>query len=204
MKPEDEVHRSMTRTDRDEVRALVPFRESRMGLAMNGEAESFVEPQRTAADYWAMMRGRLWLIAACTLIVTILAVLYVARQPDVYQAESGIQLDNENNPAVRSSKDASVVINEQTDNPAYFNTQILLLKSPAFLRRVAKTLDLQHDAAFSSGGARQPGSIWRNIAGILNLGGPRVQPEADPGKSLRVQKIAPASPDGDIDEAQKM
>jgi uncharacterized protein involved in exopolysaccharide biosynthesis len=207
MKPEDKANTGLSRSDSaaGEVRALAPFREpARLAPAISGDAEIDDEQQRTVADYWGMILDRLWLIAAVTLVVTILAVLYVARQPDVYQAESAIQVDLENNPALGSSKEASVIINDQAEDPTYFNTQLLLLKSPAFLRRVAKTLDLQHDSTFSSGGARQPRSIWRNIAGMANLGEPRVQPEIDPGKSLRAESVAPASPDGDMTEAQKL
>ena len=78
-------------------------------------------------------------------------------------------MDLENNPALGSSKDKSVIIN-QGDDPVYFNAQLQLLRSRAFLRRVVKTLDLEHDQKFFSHRSSPPSLTLRNI--VRALGGP--------------------------------
>ena len=143
MNPKDDP--SNGNTDREsEIRSLVPYRNpAPLQFPTNSEADFEDEGSLGIRDYWLMVRSRIWLILAITFLVTALAVVYVARQPDVYEAQARIQVDLENNPALGSSKNGSVIINNPGDDPSYFNTQLLLLKSPAFLRRVAKTLNME-------------------------------------------------------------
>lgn len=186
------------------VRSLVPLRESPRFSDAPGDFEIEEEQSLHVRDYWDMIRDRLWIIVAVTILVTALAALYTARQPNVYQAEASIQVDLENNPAVGSYKNGAVIINDQNDNPAYFNTQLLLLKSPAFLRRVVKTLDAEHDSDIFFGHATRPGSTWRNLLHFGDFGSSGDQPGSPNDKTLRVRLVAPASPDGDIAEAQRL
>jgi succinoglycan biosynthesis transport protein ExoP len=181
-----------------DVRSLVPFREPPRVSPTDGDFEIDDEQPLGPGDYWIMIRDRLWFIVTLTLIVTVLTLLFVVRLPDVYQAEASIQIDLENNHALGSSKNASVVINDPSDNPAYFNTQVLLLKSPAFLRRVVKTLGADKDSRIL-GHPASSNWTWHNIFGVN--GG---QQESANGKSLRADSIAPAPPDGGIAEAQKL
>src|SRR5205085_12299368 len=56
-------------------------------------------------EYWVSARKHLWLIFGIMLLVTALAALYVARQPDVYESTARLQVDLEvNNPALGSIK----------------------------------------------------------------------------------------------------
>jgi polysaccharide biosynthesis transport protein len=185
-------------TSSGEVRALVPFREPPRDSSPTGDFENDDEQPLRPGDYWTMIRDRLWFIVIVTLIVTTLTLLYVALQPDVYQAEASIQVDLENSPALGSFKNASVIINDPGDNSAYFNTQLLLLKSPAFLRRVVKTLDAENDSRIF-GHSASSNSAWRNIFGAKG-----VEQENANDKSLRADSIAPAPPDGGIAESQKL
>jgi len=151
-----------------------------------------------------MVRGRLLLIIAITLLVTTLALIYVGRLPDVYQAEARIQVDMENNPALGAGKNGAVIINNPGEDPSYFNTQLLLLKSPAFLRRVVKTLDLdQGPNGFSLDSSRRS-TTWGNILEMAHLGRNRTRSEDVPSKPLRANSIAPVSTDGDMGEAQRL
>ncbi len=183
-----------------ESRSLVPYRDSaQLAVPMlNGDSDFEPDNSLRLRDYWFMIRSRLWLVAAITFLVTSLAVVYVARQPDVYDADARIQVDLENNPAL-PTKNGSVIINAP-DDPAYFNTQLLLLKSPAFLRRVAKSLNGDQSFPWT---AAPRNSVWQNIFRMTGLGGDRSRSRIDSAKLLRA-KIADPSPDGDITEAQRL
>ena len=78
-------------------------------------------------DYWRAVRKRLWLVISVVVLVTMLAVLYVARRPDIYQAEARVQVDLENNAALVGR--TPYVIGPSND-PTYFNTQLQILTSP--------------------------------------------------------------------------
>src|SRR5436190_22077769 len=51
-------------------------------------------------DYWRAIRKRLWLVISVVVLVTMLAVVYMARKPDIYQADARVQVDLENNAAL--------------------------------------------------------------------------------------------------------
>ena len=46
-------------------------------------------------DYWRSIRKRLWMVVGVVALITMLAVVYVARKPDFYQAEARVQVDLE-------------------------------------------------------------------------------------------------------------
>ncbi|HKR02762.1 MAG TPA: Wzz/FepE/Etk N-terminal domain-containing protein, partial [Pyrinomonadaceae bacterium] len=63
-------------------------------------------------EYWGSIRKHLWLIVGITVIVTMLAAIYMARQPDIYEARTRVQVDLElSNPALGSIKSNSFVLN---------------------------------------------------------------------------------------------
>ena len=101
-------------------------------------------------DYWRTIRKRLWLIVGLALIVSSIAAIKQARLPDVYQARARVQVDAESfSPALGASRGGNVYVDSYMD-PEYFNTQVQILTSPTLLRRVAKTLDLEHNRNFLS------------------------------------------------------
>src|SRR6266576_5296394 len=120
-------------------------------------------------DYWRAIRKRLWLVLGVAVLMTTLAMLYVARKPDIYEASSRVQVDLENNP-MYAEKAAPMIVNPVND-PAYFNTQLQILTSPGLLRRVVKTLDLEHTQSFVRPTAAQPQSTWKTIVKMLGAGG---------------------------------
>src|SRR6266699_5518196 len=69
-------------------------------------------------DYWRAIRKRLWLVIGVAVLMTTLAIIYVARKPDVYEAGSRVQVDLENNP-MYAEKTAPMIFNPVND-PAYF------------------------------------------------------------------------------------
>jgi uncharacterized protein involved in exopolysaccharide biosynthesis len=204
MKHPGDFNRSDTGNE-SEIRSLVPYRESPPSqFPAYGDTDFEDEPGLGLHDYWLMVRHRLGLILAITALVTTLAVIYGARQADVYEAEARIQVDLENYPAQGASKNGSVIINNPGNDPSYFNTQLLLLKSPAFLRRVVKTLNMAEGPTAFSWDASRRETTWQNVLRMAGLSGNRSRSETGAGKPLRASSIAPVSPDGEMAEAQKL
>src|SRR3954466_6751946 len=79
-------------------------------------------------DYWRAIRKRLWLVIGVAVLMTTLALIYVARKPDIYEASSQVQVDLENS-QVYAEKNGPMIFNPVND-PAYFNTQLQILTSP--------------------------------------------------------------------------
>src|SRR5918911_3672300 len=120
-------------------------------------------------EYLRAVRKHLWLIIGITLATTLAAAVYVAQQPDIYTAGTRVQVDLESNPASGTSKNGTVVINNPTSDPTYFNTQLQNLSSAGLLRRVVKTLDLEHNQAFLHPSAGQKRTTWQNLLRMLRL-----------------------------------
>jgi polysaccharide biosynthesis transport protein len=122
-------------------------------------------------DYWRSIRKHLWLILGIVLLLTVLASIYMARKPDIYEAQAQVQVDLENNsPILGSSKSGSFVFNNPVNDPAYFNTQLQILSGPSLLRRVTKTLDLEHNPDFLRSKSLKSRSTWQGLLQMVNLG----------------------------------
>src|SRR5678816_4956498 len=87
-------------------------------------------------DYWRAIRKRIWLVLGVVALITMLAVVYVARKPDFYEAQARVQVDLEDTGALVNNARPLYV---PTDDPIYFNTQLQILVSPGLLRRVVRT-----------------------------------------------------------------
>jgi len=158
-------------------------------------------------DYWRSIRKYQPMIFGITLVVTVLAVVYVARQPDIYEAQARVQVDLENNPALGGSKSSSVIVSSPVYDPAYFNTQLEILTGSELLRRVAKTLDLEHNQTFrrSQSSAKRT-TTWQQV---LRMAGVRQQAKEDekadaPEEVLVPRSLAPATPADDLGEAKRL
>ena len=153
-------------------------------------------------DYWRAVRKRLWLVISIVVLVTMLSVLYVARKPDIYQAEARVQVDLENNSALVGRP---YVIGPAND-PTYFNTQLQILTSPGLLRRVVKTLDLEHNPDFFKGSSTEKRSTWQTVLRMAGLGGEaKVDAKTQSQNELPLRTtVAPASSREDLVEAKQL
>lgn len=158
-KLEAEPHELERRTDERGIPRSVGY-----GYGADGSGEGEVN----LLDYWRAVRKRMWLVAGVTALITTLAMIYVARRPDIYEASSRVQVDLENNP-MYAGKTAPMIYSPVND-PAYFNTQLQILSSPGLLRRVVKTLDLEHNQAFLRPQTSQPHSTWKTMVQMLGIG----------------------------------
>ena len=118
-------------------------------------------------DYWRAIRKRLWLVIGIVALVTMLAVLYVARKPDFFEAQARVQVDLEDTGALVNS---ARPIYGPADDPIYFNTQLQILVSPGLMRRVVRTLDLEHNPEFFKGDPAQRQSTWQTMQRMVGLG----------------------------------
>ncbi|HEX8149728.1 MAG TPA: polysaccharide biosynthesis tyrosine autokinase [Pyrinomonadaceae bacterium] len=181
--------------------ALNPY----TSYANYGDADGGAE-ENHFREYLRAVRKHLWLIVGLTLLVTAAAAVYVAQKPDIYTAQTRVQVDLESNPMSGATKSGTVVINSATSDPAYFNTQLQNLTSAALLRRVVKTLDLEHNQAFLRPSAGKKRTVWQNFLRMVRLR----QSESDEQKGREVYQlpltgeVAPATAREDLVEAKKL
>src|SRR5438309_6472914 len=154
-------------------------------------------------DYWRAIRKRLWLVLGVAALITALSTVYVARKPDVYEAKSQVQVDLENNP-MYAGKSVPMIYSPVND-PAYFNTQLQILTSPGLLRRVVKTLDLEHNQAFLRPQSLRQRSTWTTILQMWGVSGPeKKDPSAQPKELPLTSTMAAATSNDDLAEAKRL
>lgn len=153
-------------------------------------------------DYWRAIRKRLWLVAGIVALSTMLAVVYVARKPDFYEAQARVQVDVEDT--------GSLVNNTRplygpTDDPIYFNTQLQILASPGLMRRVVRTLDLENNPDFFKGNPAQRQSMWQTLGRMVGIGSKPQNAETKPPDQLPLTNaVAQATGEEDLNEAKRL
>jgi capsular exopolysaccharide synthesis family protein len=153
-------------------------------------------------DYWRAIRKRLWLVFGIVALVTMLAVVYVARKPDFFEAQARVQVDLEDT--------GGIVNNARTfygpsDDPIYFNTQLQILVSPGLMRRVVRTLDLEHNPDFFKGEPAQRQSTWQTMQRMVGLGKQEQVAGAKAQDQLPLTTtVAEATAREDLNEARRL
>lgn len=122
-------------------------------------------------DYLRIVRKHLWLIIGISVLIPTLVTIYLVRKPDIYEAQARIQVDLENaNPWLGGmSKGSSVILNSESNDPAYFNTQLQILTGPGLLRRIVKDLDLEHNPDFANDLPSSNKSMWTRLRTSLGF-----------------------------------
>ena len=153
-------------------------------------------------DYWRAIRKRLWLVLGIVALVTMLAVVYVARKPDFYEAQARVQVDLEDTGSMVNS---ARPLYGPADDPIYFNTQLQILVSPGLMRRVVRTLDLEHNPDFFKGNASQRQSTWQTLLRMVGLGSKPQDTGAKPPDQLPLtNSVAQATAREDLNEAKRL
>ena len=153
-------------------------------------------------DYWRAIRKRLWLVLGIVALVTMLAVVYVARKPDFYEAQARVQVDLEDSGALVNN---ARPLYGPTDDPIYFNTQLQILVSPGLLRRVVRTLDLEHNPDFFKGSAAQRLTTWQRMKRMVGLGSePQNAGPKSPDELPLTNSVAQATAREDLNEAKRL
>jgi capsular exopolysaccharide synthesis family protein len=152
-------------------------------------------------DYWRAIRKRLWLVLGIVALVTMMSVVYVARKPDEYEAQARVQVDLE--------ETGNLVNNQRplygpTDDPIYFNTQLQILVSPGLMRRVVRTLDLEHNPDFFKGDPSQRPSTWQTLRRMVGLGKAPDPASKPPDQLPLTTTVAQATAREDLNEAKRL
>ncbi len=150
-------------------------------------------------DYWRAIRKRFWLVIGVVALITMLAVVYVARKPDFYEAQSRVQVDLEDSGNLVNS---TRPLYGPTDDPIYFNTQLQILVSPGLMRRVVRTLDLEHNPDFFKGAQRQ--STWQTLLRMAGLRGKPQETPKQPDQLPLTTSVAQATAREDLTEAKRL
>src|SRR3989475_1734334 len=154
-------------------------------------------------DYWRAIRKRLWLVLGVAALITALSTIYVARKADGYEASSQVQVDLENNP-MYAGKSVPMIYSPVND-PAYFNTQLQILTSPGLLRRVLKTLELEHDQAFLRPQTLRQRSTWKTILQMWGVSGPeKKDPSTQPKELPLTSTVTAMTSNDDLAEARRL
>ncbi len=172
----------------------------------NPYVEAEAEDDFHLRKYWRAVRKRLWLVVSIAALITMLTAIYMARQPDIFQAQARVQVDLETTAGV-GSKSSSVVVNTPVNDPAYFNTQLQILDSPQLLRRVVKTLDLENNRAFLQPRSQQTTSTWQNLRRMFGLGGAKPEAtndEVEIAEDVLPGQVAAATSREDLTEAKRL
>ena len=194
MKASNELAKREAAIDLD--RPIDPPQSYNYGVDPNAENEAHL------LDYWRAIRKRLWLVVGVVALITMLAIVYVARKPDFYEAQARVQVDLE---------DAGSVVNNPrplygpSDDPIYFNTQLQILVSQGLMRRVVRTLDLEHNPDFFKGNPAQRQSTWQTLRRMMGAGSnPQDNASKVPDQLPLTTTVAQATAREDLNEAKRL
>ena len=186
-----------TQDDAAMIQSLVPYDLSPPG---GDEVENL--SSEYLRRYWHAVRRNLWLVAGLTIFATLAVAVYETRKPDQYQARARIEIGRENAaPGLNATANSN---GGSSDDSVYFNTQLQILTSSALLRRVVKTLDLEHDDALLHPTLTVKRSPWQ---GLLRLVGLSREESKDPAPKSNVPlttSVASATSREDLGEAKRL
>jgi capsular exopolysaccharide synthesis family protein len=108
------------------------------------------EPEEThLRDYWRIIRRRLWVPIAVTVLAVTLTTIYNLRLPSIYEGVTRIEIASKDR--IVNLKDVQLNLGGGDDS-AYQATQLKILESPKIAYRIAKALELDRDSKFMPGG----------------------------------------------------
>jgi capsular exopolysaccharide synthesis family protein len=194
-----------------EPSSLIPFKKNAASLTvaeappvLDYGVENQEDGKSQFLEYWRSVRKHLWLIIGMVLLGTLLASVYAARLPDEYEAGARVQVDMESNPLQGVASKGQIFVNNPTNDPVYFTTQMQILNSQSLLRRVAKSLNLENDKTLAEQ-PKETASTWQLVLRMFGLSKRPAMPTADPEQDrLGAEAVAPASPNEDLAEAKRL
>ena len=152
--------------------------------------------------YWQAIRHHIGFITALCLVATVGFAIYQLRQPDEYEAKARIEVDRESaSPHVDKN---SVKVENTSNDSIYFNTQLQILTSSALLRRVVKTLDLEHNDAFLHPTVKVNHSAWRELLSLAGVKEKSGENSASRDDELLAARVATATSREDLREAKTL
>src|SRR6266853_5570456 len=119
-------------------------------------------------DVWTAISKRRWLVVLIVVFITTATAVMLARKPDIFLAETDVQVDTEGPASGLTSGKGNIIVDTGSD-PTYFTTQLQIITKPGLLRRVVKTLDLEHNPDFLRAQAND--TAWNRLLRTFGLGG---------------------------------
>ena len=177
--------------------ALVPYN------PVAGDTEAAENLHRAnLRRYWQALRHHIGFITALCMVVTVGFAIHQLRQPDEYEAKARIEVDRESaSPHVDKN---SVKVENTSNDSIYFNTQLQILTSSALLRRVVKTLDLEHNDAFLHPTVKVNHSAWRELLSLAGVKEKSGENSASRDDELLAARVATATSREDLREAKTL
>ena len=150
--------------------------------------------------YWRVIHKHILLVALITLLGTAPFVYLMGMKADYYKATTRIQVNLENTNQAAGSEQSQTGVFMSAD-PAYFNTELQILNSPALLRRVIVTLDLDHNPIYIRHMAKG-GRLIRKVIRLFYFG-KKDDPSQNPlGSDRLTSSFDPAATEQDLQAAQ--
>ena len=195
MKPSQELIKQETNPELQRPLERVPLHYN-YGVDPNAESDVHL------IDYWRAIRKRLWLIISIVLLMSMLTVVYVSRKPDIFEAKARVQVNLEENN--QSLVGGQPVVYSATDDPVYFNTQLQILVSGGLIRRVVRTLDLEHNPEFLKANASQKRSTWQSVLQTLGVRKDTTVQAKNTNQLPLTTGVADPSAKEDLNEAKRL
>ena len=174
MKRLNSINREYESTELD-----VPYpvdSESIMTEGYYGETVKQGDEKLLLRNIFLTIRKHWFLILSLNLLVTALAIVYIAQKPNYYRAQARVQVNSEINPALSGeSGKSAVIVNNPGSDPAYFATQLQILDGSGLARRVIKTLDLENNQAFLNPQHSNKLTVWQNVQRMFGYYKPPIQ-----------------------------
>ena len=114
--------------------------------------------------YWRILRNRRWTVLSALAVIFTLVTIYTVREKPVYQANSMLEIEQEN-PNVVTLKEIFQLSSVSQD---YLNTQYKILKSDSLARQVIGKLGLAQNKEFNPPPGNWP---WDSGKKTANAGG---------------------------------
>lgn len=164
-----------------------------------GNIDSHSSDRAHLHEFLYSLRRYKWLIAGVTLLCTAAVAVYMAGQSNLYEAAAQVQVDLETVSTNVATPKASTFVVNAVNDPAYFNTQLQVLKSPKLLRRVVETLNLEHDPDFRLPRSNAGASWWRKLPGAVSA-----EPSSATAQSADKADEASGNPKEDLANAARL
>lgn len=143
-------------------------------------------------DYMQVVLKRKWLILTLALVVTTLVTIYMYRQPNIYEAATTIQIEDQASSILQTDK--IVIDTGKTRDPAYWNTQLKLLMNPTLLRQVILTLDLQNNPSFW--GSQNRSGLISTLRGVFSREKPAEEAQPTRAGETALPVVSDSQPTG--------
>jgi succinoglycan biosynthesis transport protein ExoP len=139
-------------------------------------------------EVWRGLKRRKLALLAPVVLITLGVFLWAKQQPPMYTALGLLHVQNRDAPVVAIEG----VVEELAADPASIQSEVQLLTSPAFIRRVVDKLNLTQDPEFASWLIKEEAGWFSRLLEVLNpmqyvpahwwagLGSEPTQPASDP------------------------